>query len=55
MKREFPGLYKALVAERDMYMARRLAGLSGGFERIVVVVGAAHLPGLQRMLGGKGL
>ncbi len=51
LRREFPGMYRALVAERDAYMARRLMGLSGRFEKIVAVVGAAHATGLKRILG----
>jgi pheromone shutdown protein TraB len=51
MKREFPGMYRALVTERNSFMARRLVALSGRFEKIVAVVGAAHAPGLQGMLG----
>jgi pheromone shutdown protein TraB len=53
MKREFPEMYRSLVAERDLYMARRLAGLTHRFERIVAVVGAAHAPGLQELLCRK--
>jgi pheromone shutdown protein TraB len=51
LMKEFPGIYRALVAERDDYMARRLTGLSGSFDNIVAVVGAAHASGLQRILG----
>ena len=52
LKKEFPNLYRVLVRERDLYMARRLAGLSLRYERIVAVVGAAHSPGLLEMLKG---
>jgi pheromone shutdown protein TraB len=51
MEREFPGIYRTLVTERDAYMAGRLAALSGSFGKVVAVVGAAHLSGLQRILG----
>ncbi len=54
LRKEFPGIYRALVAERDAYMARRLTDLSGRFERIVAVVGAAHATGLRRILGRTG-
>ncbi len=50
LEREFPGLHMALVKERDVYMARRLAGLTQRYEKIVAVVGAGHAPGMQRLL-----
>ncbi len=53
LSREFPGIHRVLVSERDMYMARRLAGLSTRFEKIIAVVGAAHAPGLQRLLSRR--
>jgi pheromone shutdown-related protein TraB len=48
LSRKFPGIYKVLVVERDNYMARRLAGLSLKFGKTVAVVGAAHVPGLEK-------
>jgi pheromone shutdown protein TraB len=53
MKKEFPGFYSVLVTERNNYMARRLLMLSGVFNRIVAVTGAAHTPGLQSLLDRK--
>ena len=53
LSREFPGIYRVLLKERDIYMARRLAGLSTRFEKIIAVVGTAHAPGLQRLLSRK--
>jgi pheromone shutdown protein TraB len=50
LSREFPGIYRAMVAERDAWMAGRLKGLSGRFDRTVAVVGAAHAAGLRRLL-----
>jgi pheromone shutdown protein TraB len=50
MKTGFPALYRALVQERDSYMARRLASLSGVHESIVAVVGAAHARGIRSRL-----
>lgn len=53
MGKEFPGLYRVLVTERNLYMARRLAGLSHGYDKIVAVVGAAHASGIQELMGKK--
>lgn len=49
-RREFPGLFKAMVEERDAFMARGLMALAARHEKIVAFVGAAHSSGLQRML-----
>ncbi len=54
LKTEFPGIYSALVAERDAYMARRLAVLATRFGKTVAVVGAAHATGLERILNEAG-
>jgi pheromone shutdown protein TraB len=53
MEKEFPGMYRVLVKERNLYMARRLAGISHGFSRVVAVVGAAHAPGMQELMSKK--
>jgi len=47
-KRELPHLYRALVTERDSYMAGAISQLP--FSRILVVVGAAHLNGIKKEL-----
>jgi pheromone shutdown protein TraB len=54
LRKEFPGIHRVLVSERDSYMARRLLGLSQFYGKIVAVVGAAHAPGLLRILGNQG-
>ncbi len=43
-----PGLRTVLIDERDLYMAQKVQEAEG--ERIVVVVGAAHVQGIQRLL-----
>ncbi|NCT66243.1 MAG: TraB/GumN family protein [Rhodanobacteraceae bacterium] len=50
--RESPPLYEALIAERDRYMAARLREQAGDGtpRRVLVVIGAGHLAGLQREL-----
>ena len=46
-----PGLYRALIAERDRYMAARLRDGPGPAREVLAVVGAGHLEGLARHLG----
>ena len=44
-------LYEPLIAERDRYMAARLLRTCAGrFERVLVVLGAGHLDGVERHL-----
>jgi len=47
-------LYQALIAERDHYMALRLAQENGDskYKKVLVVVGAGHLKGLEESLAG---
>ncbi len=47
-KQELPNLYATLVTERDEYMARAVA--QQPFQRILIVVGAAHVTGLRKRL-----
>jgi len=46
-------LYRALIGERDSYMSARLReeGGKGGSTRVLVVIGAGHLGGIERELG----
>ena len=44
----FPTLKKALIDERDSYIAQKVKTAEG--ERIVVVVGAGHVEGIMRIL-----
>ncbi len=50
--RESPPLYDALIAERDRYMTARLReqASEGGAKRVLVVIGAGHLAGIEREL-----
>lgn len=49
---ETPALYGALIDERDQYMAAKLrqAAASSGHRKVLAVVGAGHLAGIQRYL-----
>ncbi|MFZ3077594.1 MAG: TraB/GumN family protein [Candidatus Aenigmatarchaeota archaeon] len=49
MKKELPGFYKALIGDRNKYMAAWIKRLEGEFETVVVVVGAGHKKELEKM------
>ena len=50
--REFPSLKEVLVDERDLYIADKI--LRSGCKRIVAVVGAGHLDGIEKnIMAGK--
>lgn len=51
--RESPPLYQALIGERDRYMTARLReeASTGSAQRVLVVIGAGHLEGIERELG----
>jgi pheromone shutdown-related protein TraB len=50
--RESPPLFDALIGERDRYMTARLReqGLGSDVKRVLVVIGAGHLAGIEREL-----
>ena len=48
---ELPQLKTALVDERDVYMAAKIKEIQE--ERIVVVVGAGHVPGILKLINGS--
>ena len=50
LKKELPGIYKVLVAERDVYMSKRIKALAREFDKIVVVIGAGHYDGIKKLL-----
>jgi pheromone shutdown-related protein TraB len=45
-----PNGARALIDERDAYLAHQIIGLSASYERILVVIGAGHLQGVNRFL-----
>lgn len=51
--RESPPLYDALIGERDRYMSARLReqAAENPVRRVLVVIGAGHLKGIERTLG----
>jgi len=48
MGESFPGIKKHLVDERDQYLANKIKNAQG--EKIVAVLGAAHVPGVKKEL-----
>jgi len=53
LRKELPWLYRILVEERNVYMARRILALSQTCRNIVVVVGAGHAKGIRELLEKK--
>ena len=54
--RESKPLYEALIGERDRFMAARLreeSSMKPGVKRVLVVIGAGHLAGIERELGAQ--
>ncbi|SEA53204.1 pheromone shutdown-related protein TraB [Desulfuromusa kysingii] len=51
MGKLLPSVKQILVDERDTYMAYHIRNAPG--ERVLAVVGAAHLPGIMRLLQGE--
>ena len=45
-----PNGARALIDERDAYLAHQLIGLSHALERVLAVVGAGHVAGIRRYL-----
>ncbi len=53
LKREFPEIYEVLIDERNKFMARNIKKLEENFNILVVVVGAGHVAGIERLLKAK--
>jgi pheromone shutdown protein TraB len=53
--RQSPALFETLISERDRYMAARLRAQAAttGAQRVLAVVGAGHLEGIERELTGS--
>ncbi len=52
VRKKYPSLYKALISERDRYMANNILKLMKDYpeEKLVFVVGAGHLEGIKGIL-----
>jgi pheromone shutdown protein TraB len=56
LRRASPTLARVLIDDRNEHMAERLTAIrGGGYGRIAVVVGDAHLPGLTAALRRRGI
>ena len=55
LKKRYPGIYKALIHERNHFMASRLCALALQFpgEKIIAVVGAGHEEEIAKLLEQK--
>ena len=51
VKKTHPIIEKVLIHERDQFLAEKIRSAPG--EKIVAVVGAAHAPGIKKILMGK--
>ena len=52
MKAEAPMIYRALIGDRDAFMAEAIAG--SDFNNLVGVVGFAHVVGIEAKMGALG-
>ncbi len=52
MKRKYPNIYKVLIAERNTYMVKSLIKMRRKYpeKKILVIVGAGHLEGMEKEL-----
>ncbi len=50
IKETSPGLYRVMIEERNVHMARILSKLQEKYSKILVVVGAGHKKGLEEKL-----
>ena len=50
VKKTYPGIYKVLIAERNIIMAKRLIKLAHENKSVVAVVGAGHIDGMRNFI-----
>ena len=50
---EYPTMKKALVDDRNTYMAMKIREMAQFYMDILVIVGDAHVAGITKILGGK--
>lgn len=51
-KSRYPSLFKVLIDERDLFMAKKLFSISKNFpeEKVLAIVGAGHVEGMMKYL-----
>lgn len=54
MRQRAPAMHRVLVEERNFYMASRISQVARVHKRVLVVAGAAHVQGLQKLLKAEG-
>ncbi len=52
-ERQFPTLKKALIDDRNQYMANNIARAEDAYGSIVAVIGDGHVEGIHRLLQGR--
>jgi len=55
LKKKFPQMYRVLVEKRNKHMSMAIESLREKYEKILVVVGAGHIEGLEKLLKDKNL
>lgn len=53
LSRVAPEIKRPLIDERDQYLASKAVEAGNGKQRVVVVVGAAHVPGIKQNFGAQ--
>lgn len=48
-----PEVYAAMIGERDAFMAKAIAESLDSGDTLVSVTGAAHVPGIERVLAAR--
>jgi pheromone shutdown-related protein TraB len=50
VKKEYPSVYKTLIDERNDVMSSRLIGLMKTHKKVLAIVGAGHVEGIQKII-----
>ena len=52
LRREYPGMYSALIEDRNKYMAKKAFGLLNQFpdKKVLIIIGAGHKEGVEKHL-----
>jgi len=51
--KKFPTIKTTLIDKRNDYMVNRIASLNENYEKIMVVIGDGHVPGISKILKSK--
>ena len=50
LKKDYPSVYEVLIEERNMIMAEKLIKLMQENKKVLAVVGAGHIGGIEKIL-----